>query len=439
MALIAGHRSAVVIDTATGTAIRSWQGGDGSGGFACALSSDGRTCAIGRRFGIVEIIDIASGTTLRQVGGIERWVTALAFRPDGAVLAIGCTNGTVHVVDVDAESTTLDTLLGHGRPVTALAFVGSLVLSASTDETVRVWSGDGRRDGAWPLLHDAAVTDVDFVDDTTLATVAFHSRPLTWDIGGEQPVSELRNGPADPYRRVVWDDGQRQAIATASGAVAIWDPARTAPTELRVFDGTPISSMALSPDETHLAVSRFDGEVAIIDIAGATVTQRLDVRAQAVAYLSDHELLTAGFGNELIVWDLDRNTRQSGVALPGRANALALHRGADAALAAVGLTSGDIMLVDPARSMITRQLRGHARAVTSLAFTTDGSRLASGSDDATVRIWDPLHGLEYARLAHPSYVQAVAFNEAGDALAVATFGEIAWVWGRVTTRHHRVR
>jgi WD40 repeat protein len=41
---------------------------------------------------------------------------------------------------------------------------------------------------------------------------------------------------------------------------------------------------------------------------------------------------------------------------------------------------------------LTLTLNGHFLPVTSLAFDPDGSRLASGSKDYTVRVWDTVTG-----------------------------------------------
>ena len=67
-----------------------------------------------------------------------------------------------------------------------------------------------------------------------------------------------------------------------------------------------------------------------------------------------------------------------------------------------------VRLWDPATGAETARLEGHTDAVRALAVLPDG-RLASGSRDATVRLWDPATGVETARLeGHTDAVRALA-------------------------------
>lgn len=59
-------------------------------------------------------------------------------------------------------------------------------------------------------------------------------------------------------------------------------------------------------------------------------------------------------------------------------------------------------------------MRGHTGSVVAIALSADGSRIVSGSDDKTVRIWDVQTGSETQRLdGHKSRVNSVAFSSDG--------------------------
>src|SRR5262249_47189765 len=73
-----------------------------------------------------------------------------------------------------------------------------------------------------------------------------------------------------------------------------------------------------------------------------------------------------------------------------------------------------VRLWDLDKGEVLRRLKGHQRAVLCVAFTADGCRGVSGSEDGTVRVWDIGSGRElFAFVGHTSWVTAVAFSRDG--------------------------
>ena len=78
-------------------------------------------------------------------------------------------------------------------------------------------------------------------------------------------------------------------------------------------------------------------------------------------------------------------------------------------------------------------LRGHTGPVSAFAFSPDGTRVLTGSDDHTARLWDAATGKTLATLAgHTSHVSAVAFSPDGTRVLTGSWDKTARLWDAAT-------
>ncbi|HEY0484424.1 MAG TPA: hypothetical protein VGD37_43185 [Kofleriaceae bacterium] len=74
----------------------------------------------------------------------------------------------------------------------------------------------------------------------------------------------------------------------------------------------------------------------------------------------------------------------------------------------------------------------HDESVGAVAWSPDGRRLATASEDRTARVWDAVSGHALTRLAHQGRVTAVAWRPDGRQLATASEDGTARVWDAVS-------
>jgi WD40 repeat protein len=99
---------------------------------------------------------------------------------------------------------------------------------------------------------------------------------------------------------------------------------------------------------------------------------------------------------------------------------------------------GTVRVWDAATCRETLTLRGHRGSVWGVGFNPDGKQLVSVSSDQTVKVWDAGTGKEILTLTgHTSEVYGVAFSPAGKHLASASSDRTVRLWDAVTGQELR--
>jgi WD40 repeat protein len=302
-----------------------------------------------------------------------------------------------------AETTRLEGCTGA---VTALVVLpdGRLASGSERETAIQFW--DARR-GSESARIDAgrkqSVTALVVLPDGRLACSGDESsltRPWgvirLWDVASGAETARLVGKEIYHVTAMaVLPDGRLAAGCGAS--IRLWDTrsgtetACLSPSDRRAFDGSDVTALAVLPDG-QLASGSKDQLVRVWDPKRGVETGRLDVYTGPVTslvVLPDGRLASGSDeGNAIGLWDLSSADATWLEGFTGGVQALAvLHDGRLASASGSGAGDNTIRLWDVTDGKVTSSLAGHSSVVTSLAVLPDG-RLASGSWDQTIRLWD---------------------------------------------------
>ncbi len=467
---------------------------------AVAYAPDGKHLAsAGGEFtkpGEIKIWDLRGGKLLHTLRGHANVITTLAYFPDKNWLASAGYDSVVKLWDLD-KGAEIATLRGHAQHINHLAIscTGEWIATASADKTARLWRVAEHLAGdAAPAVlrgHTGEVAAVAFHPQGNKLATGSHDRTVKlWNLdtlaeektllGHEGEVDCLAyssagkilvSGGGRGFQRgevKFWDadtakvryahyglsdritslavsrDG-KVAASGSDGVIRIWNQNLTS--EARVFRGDTqlVYGLAFSPDGHMLASAGRSGRVSVWNSSGGLETFTLSAQGQmdTVAFNPHPKmpyLASAGrITGAVAVWNLDA---------PNQPTYLKGHEGAVTCLAfspdGVKVASGGsdkTVRIDDFRKpeWIPVILQGHTGAVRALAFRPDGKVIATASEDETIRLHDPVTGKLVKELkGHANGVLSLAFSNDGQWLASGSYDKTIRVWSSASDKEHFV-
>lgn len=310
-----------------------------------AVSGDGGLIASAGDDGVIRLWQAESGVGAGMVK-IGSRISCIAWHPHEHRLLVGRVDGTAQVWDVD-QGVPAAVIAGLGGPVLAVAWRsdGQQVMACVPQAIVLCRADDGGRE-----RHIEGGPD-EFA-------AAAYSPDGSRVVSAGMPAGQPRRGPEG------WKKGGGKRTT-----IRVWDAAKGEQVlTIPDLQGEP-TTIAFSPDGRSILSSTFDWHGQFFGVAEGSC--------------------------QLRTWDAD--TGREGVLFVGHSKPLlaaAYSPDGTKIASANGGTDNSIRLWDAATGKEIRpawpslaKFKGVRAPINSIAFTRDGSRLVTGSDDAEVRLW----------------------------------------------------
>lgn len=328
-------------------------------------------------------------------------------------------------------------LRGHSASVFSAVFSpdGTRVVTASKDNTARIWDASSAQLIATLQGHSGSVLSSAFSSDgTKVVTASSDSTARVWDASSGKLIATLQGHTGSVLSAAFSPDGNRVATASWDKTARIWEASSAKLIATLQGHTDAVLSSLFSSDGTRIVTASEDN-TRIWDAASATLIATLLGSARSAAFSSDGtRVLTASRGSTARVWDV------------ASANVIALLQGDTYAVQSavfsndgtrVVVASADAARVwDAASAKLIATLEGHGGPLSSAAFSSDGKMVVTASEDNTARVWDAASSKLIAMFqGHSGPVLSAAFSNDRAKIVTASSDHTARIWVHSSAKH----
>ncbi len=248
------------------------------------------------------------------------------------------------------------------------------------------------------------------------------------------PSKTLLQSPAPLYALTLSPDGRLLATAGAHDRVHLFDTATQR--QVREFDTHQIEVNALefSPDSRTLYTGGDDGSVALWNVQSGALIRRFEAQHDAVfglALLPERgALLTGGRDNILRIWDAE--TLRLRESISKHTNTIQAIAASGRGLVAVGSDDFHVTAWDGLQNVpIWSEADQPTSRVNTIAFSPEGSLLATGHVSGMLTIRDGATGAQRGQQVFPDSIHSLAFAPVAHRGAATNWIAIGDRWGSV--------
>jgi WD40 repeat protein/serine/threonine protein kinase len=364
----------------------------------------------------------------------EKGVMSAAFGPDGRWVVTASADNTARVWEAQSGQP-VSPPLPHTDVVASAVFNsdGRWVVTASADNTARVWEAQSGQPVSPLLQHLGSIDFAEFSPDGRwVVTASWDGTARVWDAQTGKTVSPLLRHKSGVSHAEFSPDGRRVVTASADNTARVWEVQSGQPASQPLKHDGSVQFAAFSPDGCWVVTASDDRSARVWEVqSGQPVSPPLRHQGavQSAAFSPDGRwVVTASSDKTARVWEA-RSGRPVGAPLWHKGVVPSVAFSPDGRWVATASHDGTARVWEAqGRKPLSPALRAE-NSVVCASFNSDGRLVVTASRDGTARVWEVQTGQPVSPpLRHTNSVNSAAFSPDGRWVVTASADETARVW-----------